>query len=432
MKNVVKRAIDWGSLWRNEDWWANWLGFILFAAAYMGIIFESPRPSRWSLNPLLSLNSSKALLVLVLMIGLMGLFSIGVIFMGGETRKYALAFLAVFILGYFAQIIGSQSTFKTYGFEYVFWALLLGILIRNIAGLPKWLGHGVKTELYIKTGLVLLGAEILFNVLLNLGIYGLILAWGVTPVVLYISYTIGSKRWKIEKSLALLIASATSVCGVSAAIAMAAASKAKKEHLTLTISMSLIFTVLMLVAMPLVIKAAGLSEIVGGAWIGGTIDSSGAVVAAGELLGEKAMEVAVVIKMIQNMMIGILAFIVAVVWVLRIDRDPEAPRPSILDIWYRFPKFIIGFITLSLVSSFIISPTIGEAALSSILEVSKGLRTYFFGMAFVCIGLETGFKELGENIEGRNPIKLYLFGQTLNLVLTLIFAYLLFGLILPN
>jgi uncharacterized membrane protein YadS len=142
--------------------------------------------------------------------------------------------------------------------------------------------------------------------------------------------------------------------------------------------------------------------------------------------------VAVVIKMIQNMMIGILAFIVAVVWVLRIERVPEAPRPSILDIWYRFPKFIIGFITLSLVSSFIISPTIGETALSSILEVSKGLRTYFFGMAFVCIGLETGFKELVEKIEGRNPIKLYLFGQTLNLVLTLIFAYLLFRLILPN
>ncbi|MBD3204711.1 putative sulfate exporter family transporter [Candidatus Bathyarchaeota archaeon] len=429
---MAKREIEWSSLWKNEDWWANWLGFILFALAYLGIIFEAPRPSRWLFNPMISMNSEKALQVLILMMGLMVLFSAGIFFMGGEIRRYASAFLSVFILGYIAQIIAGQRTFKTYGFEYVFWALLLGILIRNIGGLPEWLSHGVKTELYIKTGLVLLGAEILFNVLLNLGIYGLLLAWGVTPLVLYISYTFGTKRLKVEKSLALLIASATSVCGVSAAIAMAAASRAKKEHLTLTISMSLIFTVLMLVGMPIVIKAAGLSELVGGAWIGGTIDSSGAVVAAGELLGEEAMEVAVVIKMIQNMMIGILAFIVAVVWVLRVERDPEAPKPSILDIWYRFPKFIIGFITLSLVSSFIISPMIGESALSNILEVSKGLRTYFFGMAFVCIGLETGFKELGENIEGRNPVKLYLFGQALNLILTLIFAYFLFGLLLPT
>lgn len=432
MDYLTKREIEWGSLWKNEDWWANWLGFILFALAYLGIIFEAPRPSRWAFNPLISMNSDKALQVSILMMGLMVLFSVGIFFMGGDIRRYAPAFLSVFILGYFAQIIAGQSTFKTYGFEYVFWALLLGILIRNIGGLPEWLSQGVKTELYIKTGLVLLGGEILFNVLLNLGIYGLLLAWGVTPVVLYITYSVGSKRLEIEKPLALLIASATSVCGVSAAIAMAAASKAKKEHLTLTISMSLIFTVLMLVGMPLLIKTAGLSELVGGAWIGGTIDSSGAVVAAGELLGEEAMEVAVVIKMIQNMMIGILAFIVAVVWVLRIERDPEAPKPSILDIWYRFPKFIIGFITLSLVSSFIISPMMGESSLSGILEVSKGLRTYFFGMAFVCIGLETGFKELGKNIEGRDPLKLYLFGQALNLILTLILAYFLFGLLLPS
>jgi uncharacterized integral membrane protein (TIGR00698 family) len=287
----------------------------------------------------------------------------------------------------------------------------------------------VKTELYIKTGLVLLGAEILFNVLLNLGFYGLILAWGVTPIVLYSTYILGTKHWKMEKPFALLIASATSVCGVSAAIAMSAASKAKKEHLTVTISMSLIFTVLMLVAMPLIIKSLGMSQLVGGAWIGGTIDSSGAVVAAGELLGEEAMEVAIVIKMIQNMMIGILAFVVAVIWVLKVERDPSASKPSILDVWYRFPKFILGFITLSIVSSFILTPAIGGEALSGILEITKGLRTYFFSMAFVSIGLETGFKELGKNIDDNNPLKLYLFGQTLNLVLTLILSIILFGLL---
>jgi uncharacterized integral membrane protein (TIGR00698 family) len=427
-----KQDIEWGSLWRSEDWWADWLGFTLFILAYLGIIYDAPKPSLWISNPLLSVTGETLTLVLASMFGLMALFSIGIKAMGGESRKYVPAFTVIFIIGYIAQIIAAQKTFKTYGFEYVFWALLTGIFLRNLFGLPDWLKHAVKTELYIKTGLVLLGAEILFNVLMNLGIYGLVLAWGVTPIVLYITYILGANRWKMEKSLALLIASATAVCGVSAAIAMAAASKAKKEHLTLTISMSLIFTVLMLIGMPLVIKSVGMSQIVGGAWIGGTIDSSGAVVAAGELLGEEAMEVAIVIKMIQNMMIGILAFVVAVIWVLKIERDPEAPRPSVLDIWYRFPKFILGFVALSLVSSFILNPMIGETALSGILDVTKGLRTYFFSMAFVCIGLETGFKELGKNIESRDPIKLYLFGQTLNLVMTLIFALFLFGLIMPR
>lgn len=424
--------INWASLWKSEDWWANWLGFTLFILVYLEILSDVPRPSIWVNNPFSSLTGNTIMMVFALMVGLVALFSIGIWVMGGQPRKYVPAFIAIFVIGYIAQIIAGQRTFKTYGFEYVFWALLIGILIRNLVGLPDWLNHAVKTELYIKTGLVLLGAEILFNVLMNLGIYGLVLAWGVTPVVLYITYILGANRWKMEKSLALLIASATSVCGVSAAIAMAAASKAKKEHLTVTISMSLIFTVLMLVGMPLVIKSVGMSQLVGGAWIGGTIDSSGAVVAAGELLGEEAMEVAIVIKMIQNMMIGILAFVVAVIWVLKIERDPEAPKPSVLDIWYRFPKFILGFIALSLVSSFILNPMIGETALSGILDVTKGLRTYFFSMAFVSIGLETGFKELGQNIESSDPLKLYLFGQTLNLVMTLIFALFLFGLVLPR
>ena len=425
---MTKQEIKWQSLWKGEDWWANWFGFIFFIAVYLGIITSIPKPSLWVTNPLISINGEALTLVFISMIGLMVIFSIGIMVMGGEPSKYAPAFMVIFIIGYFSQIVSAQRTLKTYGFEYVFWALLTGILVRNFYGLPDWLRHAVKTELYIKTGLVILGSEILFNILMDLGIYGLVLAWGVTPIVLYSTYIIGANRWKMEKTLALLIASATSVCGVSAAIAMAAASKAKKEHLTVTISMSLIFTVLMLVGMPLIIKASGMSQVVGGAWIGGTIDSSGAVVAAGELLGEEAMEVAIVIKMIQNMMIGILAFIVAVTWVLKIEWNSEAPKPSILDIWYRFPKFILGFIILSLVSSFILNPMIGETSLSAILEVTKGLRTYFFSMAFVCIGLETGFKELGQNIESRDPLKLYLLGQTLNLIMTLLFALFLFGL----
>ena len=425
----MAKEIKWRSLWKGEDWWANWFGFILFISVYLRVIASIPKPAQWVTNPLTSTNVNALTFVFFSMIGLLVIFSVGIRIMGGVPKRFAPAFVVIFVIGYLSQIISAQRTLKTYGFEYVFWALLTGILIRNVYGLPEWLKHGIKTELYIKTGLVLLGSEILFNVLMDLGIYGLILAWGVTPMVLYITYIVGANRWKMEKSLALLIAAATSVCGVSAAIAMAAASKARKEHLTVTISMSLIFTVLMLVGMPLLIKSVGMNQIVGGAWIGGTIDSSGAVVAAGELLGEEAMEVAIVIKMIQNMMIGILAFVVAVIWVLKIERDPDAPKPSILDIWYRFPKFILGFILLSLVSSFILNPIIGETALSAILEVTKGLRTYFFSMSFVCIGLETGFKELGKDIEGRDPLKLYLLGQLLNLILTLVFALFLFGIL---
>ncbi len=129
----------------------------------------------------------------------------------------------------------------------------------------------IRTELFIKTGLVLLGAEILFNRVLSLGVYGLGVAWIVTPIVVLFMYYYGTKVLKIEsKSLVATVATCTSVCGgVSAAIATGAAVKAKKEEISAAISVSLIFTALMMVGMPVVIRWLGLSQAVAGAWIGG-------------------------------------------------------------------------------------------------------------------------------------------------------------------
>jgi uncharacterized membrane protein YadS len=214
---------------------------------------------------------------------------------------------------------------------------------------------------------------------------------------------------------------------VSAAIAVASATRAKKEELTLAVGMTLIFTVIMMVFMPLGIKAVGMNAIVGGAWMGGTIDATGAVVAAGAMLGKEAMNVAAVVKMIQNILIGVLAFVVAVLWVTKIERDPGGPKPSPMEIWYRFPKFIVGFLAASVLFSFILMPAIGSEAVERLLKISAGLRGYFFCLAFVSIGLESSFRDLKAQMVGGKPMILYVVGQTFNLILTLIMAYLAFG-----
>jgi uncharacterized membrane protein YadS len=113
-----------------------------------------------------------------------------------------------------------------------------------------------------------------------------------------------------------------SVCGVSAAIATAAACRAKKEELTLAVGLSLVFTSIMMIVMPAIIKAVGMPEVLGGAWMGGTIDATGAVAAAGAFLGEKALYTAATIKMIQNVLIGVIAFCVAVYWCAKVDCEP--------------------------------------------------------------------------------------------------------------
>ncbi len=252
--------------------------------------------------------------------------------------------------------------------------------------------------------------------------------WLVTPVVILCMYHFGTRVLRMSsRSLVIVIAAATSVCGVSAAIAAAAASRAKTEELTLAVGMTLIFTVVMMVVMPLGIRASGMDTIVGAAWIGGTIDATGAVVAAGAMLGAAGEQVAAVVKMIQNILIGVVAFCIAVYWVTRVEPERGAAHPRARDIWYRFPKFIVGFVAASLVFSFVLTPMMGDAAVAGILDLTSDVRGWFFCLAFVSIGLQSNFRELGRQTERGRPIQLYLVGQTFNLILTLIAAYLAFG-----
>jgi len=230
-----------------------------------------------------------------------------------------------------------------------------------------------------------------------------------------------------SKRLVIIIAAATSVCGVSAAIATAAACRAKKAELTLAVGMTMIFTVAMMIGMPALSKALGLPEAVGGAWLGGTIDSTGAVVAAGAFLGEEAERVAAVVKMIQNVLIGVVAFLVAVFWVARVEQDADGPRPGLMEIWYRFPKFIVGFVLASLIFSLVLMPIMGPDEVGSVLDQSKVFRGWFFCIAFVSIGLESNFRELSSQLVGGKPIILYLVGQSFNIMLTLLMAYIAFG-----
>jgi len=437
---------SWNSLWKNEDYWAIWFGFAIMIGALLHWIPKIPKVGKWSDNPLNAFMVVKdgvtegtlLLPLLTLMIGLAIMTVIGVAFMKTDRIwKYLAGFAGVFILSCVAYWIAHQTNIRYWGLSYALWALLVGLLISNTVGTPGWLRAGAKTEMFIKTGLVLLGAEVLFKKILSLGPPGLMVAWIVTPVVVIFMWLYGTKKLKMKnKKLVMIIAAATSVCGVSAAIATSAACRAKKEDLTLAVGMTLIFTVLMMFFMPLGIKALGMSHILGAAWMGGTIDSTGAVVAAGSMLGPEAEQVAAVVKMIQNVLIGLLAFVVALYWVTSVDRTPGGPRPDAMEIWYRFPKFVLGFVAASLLFSFVVVPSMaGDVAAveSSFIDpITSPLRGWFFCLAFTSIGLESNFRDLASQMEGGKPMVLYVVGQSFNLVLTLAIAYLAFLVLFTN
>ena len=151
------------------------------------------------------------------------------------------------------------------------------------------------------------------------------------------------------------MAASVSICGVSAAIAASGAVLAKKEQLAYVTTLVILFALPLMIFMPWAAKAMGLSTDVAGAWIGGNIDTTAAVVGAGAVHSEAAMKVASIVKMSQNALIGVAAFLLALYWVMVVERKPEK-KPSPMEIWNRFPKFVLGFIAASILASRVSSP----------------------------------------------------------------------------
>ena len=419
-------------LLKKEDWLAVWIGFIVIAIACVSVLtnwfdFSAMKFGTWhwwenvegkkSLAAQFGDGSFWIKLLRTFLVTSI-LFGIGVKMQGEKLRKFIPAFIVLFVVCIIVRMISAEYTLKMY-LEWAFWALLIGLLISNTVGTPEWLKPAIKTEFYIKTGLVIMGFSVLFSNIAKFGLYGLGIAWVVTPIVIIFMWWFGIRVLKIRnKPLVITMASATSVCGTSAAIATGAASKAKKEDLSLAISISIIFTILMMVFEPMIIRWAGMNQLMGGSLIGGTVDSTGAVVLAGNALGPEAEQAAVLVKSIQNILIGFIAFFVALFFATKVDKDPNC-KVGASEIWNRFPKFIIGFFVASLVASFIIQPLTSGADVKAINGVLDQYKNWAFVLAFTSIGLDTNFKSLAKQMQGGKVLWLYVVGQLFNIVLTL-------------
>ena len=431
-------------LWKKEDWLTVWIGFVVIIIACIAVLtsafdFSAVKFSTWHLWEGVAEKKSLAAqftgkfwgqtLRTFLVLGI--LFTIGVKLQGGKVKDYIVAFTALFVLSFLVRLISAEFTLNRY-LEWAFWALLVGLLIANTVGVPSWLRPAIKTEFYIKTGLVIMGFSVLFSNIAKFGLYGLGIAWIVTPIVIIFMWWLGTKVFKMEnKPLVITLASATSVCGTSAAIATAAAANAKKDDLSIAVSISIIFTILMMVFEPMIISACGMTPLMGGSLIGGTVDSTGAVVVAGTALGPEAQQAAVLVKSIQNILIGFIAFAVAVFFATKVDKTGDATVGA-GEIWYRFPKFILGFFAASLIASFIIQPLAGADAVKSINGVLDQYKNWAFVLAFTSIGLDTNFREIAAQMQGGKVLWLYIIGQCFNIALTLFAVWLLLsGVLFP-
>jgi len=353
---------------------------------------------------------------------LLGLSAAGVRLMGSDANGYLLGFPAVFALAWASRLIAGNAVLKQWGISYVIVALVIGLLISNVAGVPSWLRDAIRTEYYIKAGLVILGWRGLFGRVLEAGMYGMVQAAAVIAVIWYLCFWV-ARKLRVDEEFSAMMATAVSICGVSAAIAACGAIAGDRKKLSYVTSLVLVVAAPMMIVMPLAVDWLGLSDIVGGAWIGGTIDTTGAVVVAGESIGDSATNAATIVKLSQNALLGVAAFGLSVWWTVRGGASgADRPDVSASVIWERFPKFVLGFLATSLLFSFVLTDGLVDATTG----VLRGLRTWLFAVAFICIGLETRLRDLLA-MQGGRPAAAFVIAQAANVLWTLLLAWVLFG-----
>lgn len=408
----------------HEDWTVVVLGALIIMISLGGLILKVP-VFNWSNSAELSekvFSTANLALIFTQFIFVLFIAAVGAFISGKALKPFLLGFPLVYLIAMLALILAGNSQVKAINLEAVIFSLGLGLIISNFFKLPEWLRSSLSTELFVKIGLVLLGTGVIFSDVLKAGSLGLIQALAVVISVWYFAFWL-CKKLKIDDELSMMISSAVSICGVSAAIATSGAIKGDSKKLSYVISMVLITAIPMMIFMPMIANYLNLSEEVTGAWLGGSIDTTGAVVASGSLVGETALKISTIVKFSQNVLLGLAAFAISVYWTYTKHPNANEPegKPTLKVIWERFPKFVLGFLAASLLFSFVISPEANSAVKGSL----KNLQGLWFALAFTSIGLETNFADLF-NKQSKKPFYAFLIAQGFNIVVTLIIALLLF------
>lgn len=421
------------ALFLNEEWLIVLLGFVILAliAIFPEFMNNIKMLKVSTLDTATGwLNTAYTFVFLFIVI------LISALVMKKPVKGIFLSFLVIFILTMLAQLCASIPFCKEYGLEAVLFAVLFGLIISNIFGVPEWMKPAIQSEFYIKIGIICLGATIIFGEIIKSGAYGLAQALLVVLVVWYFAFWISRKWFGVDDEMSTMIASSVSICGVSAAIATCGTIRGNQKKLSYVISLVMVVAIPMLYIMPLLCdwilpfifpNNDMAAQQVAGAWLGGTIDTTAAVAASGAILGDVAGDTAVIVKASQNVLLGVAAFAISLFWSVRDTNSVMETKGTM--IWHRFPKFVLGMVIASAVFSIWFKGGVDiDGTIVKYKAIAKNFQGIFFSIAFVCIGLETRFKEIFTK-ENTPSLKAFLTAQTFNIIFTFIVAVVIFGFI---
>lgn len=433
----------------NEDWWAVGIGLgIVIAALVLARLGLSLRwlavlPPRWTsfgqITTDLAVNYPRYLAQFAFWAAVFG----GALSaLGYRFRDFLGAFVPLYLAAYAIFVIGQWDKAVGYNLEPPLIALFLGLIVANTVGVPTRFVAGLRGELYVKTGIVLLGATVPLTLIVLAGPVAVGQAAIVSIATFGVIYTI-AVRVGLDRRFAATLGVGGAVCGVSAAIAIAGAVGAKRENASVTISAVVLWAIAMIFVLPLVSRALLLPTGVAGAWIGTSEFADAAGIAAAQAYGglagkvpgitgtaDQALQAFTLMKVLgRDVWIGIWAVALAVVATTRWRDEPAIGAPDFWEIWRRFPKFVIGFLAASAIVSVLTAglslADYNHIAVPAFVGPIKDMRTWAFIFCFFSIGLTTRFDQLAR--AGAKPLLAFSGGVVVNVALGYVLSVYVFG-----
>ncbi len=440
--------MGWKELYLKEDWWAIYVGFgiaLVCLIAFMnGSTFAkslaiNPGGLKWdsaSLDKIVDHFSNNIGLYVLQFLFWAVIFGITTRIMGIKTSEFFPSFLILYLLSILAFVIAGWKDSGPWMLEPPIAALLIGLIIANVMPFPKWMDSGFRVEYYIKTGIVLLGATFPINLLVSAGPVALFQATVISLTTCLTIYFVATKVFGLDKRLGAVIGTGGAVCGVSGSMAIASAVGAKKEYLYTAVTLVVVWALVMVFFIPFVSKQLNLHPGIAGAWVGTSefADAAGFAAAStyGKMAGNEdaAIQGFTLMKVIgRDIWIGIWSFVFALIACLKWEKEECGVRPSAMEIWWRFPKFVLGFFLASLLMT-LIATSYSPADFSKVFKPGvfgpiAGLRTWAFIFCFLSIGLTTRFKDLKST--GWKPFGAFTIGVLVNVILGFLLSVYVFG-----
>ena len=431
-----------GGLFATEDWWAVWIGLLVIVIAWglfasgSSIKWLAVAPVKWT-DPALAAQDllkhlpNYAALFVVFAV----LFGVSLAVLKQRLAHFLPSFLILFVASILIFTLGAWASASRYNLEPPLVALVLGLVISNVFGLPEWFLAGLRVEFYIKVGIVLLGATLPLTLLVWAGPVAVGQASIVSLVTFFVIFFV-AKAFGLDRRFAAVLGVGGAVCGVSAAIAIAGAVRARREQASVAITLVILWAIVMIFVLPFASRSLGLSTAVGGAWIGTSEFADAAGIAAAQAYGdlarqaggaiagapEASVQAFTLMKVVgRDIWIGIWAFVLAFVASTRWESQESGVKAKADpgEIWARFPKFVIGFVIASALVTWIAShyslADYRKVVTPAFVAPITALRTWAFIFCFLSIGLTTRLRLL--TATGIKPFLAFTAGVVVNVAI---------------